>query len=192
MVLDIIILRKLAIKYDFFLIGLHFIDSIVNHFKFEILHRDTLFGFDMKHTFVVEQERKTTGRSQRSSGFIEITAHIGDSTGRVIGSCFYDDSDTERTVSFINHLLIIASIFRRSFFNSPFYIFFRHIRRFGILHQYTQTRIGIGIGATGFNGNRNFFPNFRKCTGHIAPPFQFSGFTIFKSSSHRISLLIFY
>ena len=111
MVLDIIILRELAIKYDFFLIGLHFIDTIVNHFKFEILHRDSLFGFDMKHTFVVEQERKTTGRSQRSSGFIEITAHICYCTGRIISSSLDNDSYTERPISLINNFLIISLIF---------------------------------------------------------------------------------
>ena len=146
----------------------------------------------MEHTLMFKKKRKTSRCPERAAKLIEITADIGYGTIVIIRRRFYDNGDTVRTVSLEKDFFIIALIFRCRFFDCSFDIFFGHIGCLSILHEHTQTRIGIGIGATGFYGNRNFFSEFGKGTCHVAPTFEFAGFSIFKCSSHIGIFFLFY
>ena len=119
-------------------------------------------------------------------------AYIRHGPGVVVCSCFYNDGNAIRCISFISDFLVIRSIFRDCSFDSPFYIFFRHIFSLGILNQNTKTGIVCWVGATGFYGNIDFFSDSGKRTGHITPSFQFACFAVFKRSSHNIFYLIPY
>ena len=86
---------------------------------------------------MVEQELQATGCSQRTTVLIEITTNVGYRTSRIIRSGLNEDSDTERTISLIVHLLIIREIFGYSTFNGTLHVLLRHILLFGVLHQHT-------------------------------------------------------
>ena len=54
--LDVGKLLKCAVEYDFLFIGLNFVDTVVDEFKFKILDRNTVLGLDLEHALVLEEE----------------------------------------------------------------------------------------------------------------------------------------
>ena len=135
---------------------------------------------------MLEQELQTAGCTQRTAVLVEIAAHIRNSTSRVVCCRFHKNGNTERTISFVVHFLIIGKILRNSPFDSTFDIFFRHVFFFSSLHQHTQTRIVLRFRSTLFCCYRNFFTQLSKYTGHIAPTLKLSRFAKLKRSSHDL------
>ncbi len=124
--------------------------------------------------------------SQAAAVFCEIRAHVGNCASVVVGRGFDEDCDSEGSISFICDFLVVARIFIGCLLDCAFDGVFRHVGGFGVLHQHTQTRVGRRVGTSGLDGDGDFFTDACERTRHVSPAFEFSGFAIFKSSSHIV------
>ena len=77
---------------------------------------------------------------------VEVGSDVGYCAGVVVGGGFDHDGYSVGSIAFINDLLVVAGVFFCGFLDGAFYGVLGHIGRFGVLHQYAQTRIGVGIG----------------------------------------------
>ena len=96
----------------------------------------------MEYTLMIEKERERTGGSERAAMLVEIRTNVGHCALIVVGSSFHNDSDSVRTVSFIDYLFVIAGIFVGGFFDGAFHRVLWHVGCLGVLHERTQARIG--------------------------------------------------
>ena len=62
-----------------------------------------------------------------------------------------------------------------------------HILTAGFLQKGAQTRVAGNIGAALLHSEGDFLTDFGKGLGHMAPAFEFTLFSEFKSSSHNYS-----
>ncbi|MPN25959.1 hypothetical protein SDC9_173381 [bioreactor metagenome] len=121
---------------------------------------------------------------------VEIAAHVGHGTRWVVGSRLHHDGNAERSVTLIDHLLVVRHILVCCLLDGALHILFGHVLFFCLLLQYPQPGVGGGVGTTLTDGNGNLFSQFGEDAGHIAPTFHLGRFSIFKCPSHIFMNLI--
>ena len=106
----------------------------------------------------------------------------------VVGGCFNQDADAVGAVSFIYDFLVVFLVLFRGAFDCPFDVVLGHVLRLGRLDDGSQAGVG-GRVAPVLGCNRDFLAQAGEGAGHVAPAFEFAGFSIFECSSHFYSVL---
>ena len=116
----------------------YFVHAAVDQLQFQFVEVDAFDFRNFEDALVIEHEIHGTGGAQRSARLIEITADIGYGAGRIVGSGFDDHGDAERSVAFVDHLLVVGSVFRYGAFDSPLDVLF--LGMFAALAFWISTR----------------------------------------------------
>ena len=165
-----------------------FVNAVVDELEFEVVEADTVLRFDFEYGFVVEEESKGALSTEVAAEFVEIRAYICHGAGVVVSCSFHEDSDAVRAVSFVSDFLVVVCVFVGSLLDSALNSVFGHVCGFGVLHKRTETGVGVWVGTACFGGYGDFLAYARESTRHIAPAFEFTGFAVFKCSSHWSSV----
>lgn len=102
---------------------------------------------ELEHALVLEQESHAAAVTQRTAATTEVHADIGHRAVGVVRRRFHHDRDAVRTVSFVNHLLVVGRILLRGTLDRTFDILLGHVLRLGVLNQDAQAGVGGRIGA---------------------------------------------
>ena len=177
--LDFAVCFEAAIDDDFVLVCEYFVHAAVDQLQFQFVEVDAFDFRNFEDALVIEHEIHGTGGAQRSARLIEITTDI-------VGSGFDDHGDAERSVAFVDHFLVVGSVFRYGAFDSPLDVLFGHVRRLGILDQHTQTGVSPRVGSGRLDGDLNLLAQLGEGAGHVPPAFQLACFAVFECSSHMV------
>ena len=178
------IVGEVSVDKDFILITEDLVDIAVDEFKLELVHINIVAPSDDEGTLALEEEVIHTHGAELALTTDEGSTEIGDSAGRIVCGGLDDYGNTVRTFAVVDDLLVGRLVLLSGTLDSAFDILLGHRLALGGLHEQTQAEVARGIGTASEDGQFDFLTNLGEGTGHMAPTFQFSCFTVFKCSSH--------
>ena len=130
--------------------------------------------------------------SERTTLFIKCSTNISYRARGIIRRCFYNNRNSMRRHTLIDHFFKIHGILSRSLFDRCFNTILRHLNRLSILYRPTERRVSIRIRTTLLYSECNVPTGLGELLSHSIPPSEFSLFTIFKCTSHSLAFNLIY
>ena len=174
------------------LVGIELVDTQVDGLELELLHVGAGRSVELEDALVLKHESHRAAVAQRTAALVEVHAHVGHRTVRVVGCRLHQEGDSVGAVAFVDNLLVVGGVLLGGTLDGALDVLLGHVLGLGVLNQNAQTRVARRVGTSGLHGDFNLLADFGERAGHVTPALQLACFAIFKGSSHRCMLFVFY
>src|SRR5690606_17519456 len=118
-------------------------------------------GCEQELAAVLEHEGDRAFLAQIATVLAERMAHFGHSADAIVGHAIDDHGSTTHAIALVADFLVVGAIGpARAALDGALDVFLGHVGCRALVPCHAQARIGVGVGAAGAGGNRDFTNDF--------------------------------